>query len=155
MHKNRISRACHTCGGEGDVLVEKPEEKGNLESLSIDGSRSMWKWIIKAKEKGTGSICLWLGKEVESFHKMRWISWLSDASLTSQWRLCLLQLLSWLHWELLVKERMWHKRATKQRKQVIRKSTQNTIYRKHIWWSASSAVSGQILLLTTTLVSRA
>jgi len=37
IHKNQISRACHTWGG----LVGKLEEKDNLESLSIDGSRSM------------------------------------------------------------------------------------------------------------------
>jgi hypothetical protein len=39
IYKNQNNRACHTSGGRG--FVGKPEEKGNLENLSIDGIGSM------------------------------------------------------------------------------------------------------------------
>jgi len=39
IHKNQKSRVCHTCGGRS--FVGKPEEKGTLKNLSIDGIESM------------------------------------------------------------------------------------------------------------------
>lgn len=49
IYKNQNNRAYHTCGGRG--FVGKPEEKGNLVNLSIDGIGIMRKWFLKAKKK--------------------------------------------------------------------------------------------------------